>query len=70
MQDKRIILEQSTKFKPSMKSIVTNVQKTINVLVESARSVFVDISLTFNEWFSFCSEKVEIFRFEDVAIFI
>jgi hypothetical protein len=70
MQDKRIILEQSTKFKPSMKSIGKNVQKTINVPVESARSVFVDISLTFNEWFLFCSKKVEIFRFEDVDIFI
>ncbi len=70
MQDKHIILEKSTKFKPSMKSIGKNVQKTINVSVESARSVCVDISLSCNELFSFCSKKVGIFSFANVGIFI
>jgi len=71
MEDKHIILQQSTKFKPSMKNIGKNVpKKMINVPVESARLVFVDISLVFDDWVLFCSKKVEIFSFEHVGIFI
>jgi hypothetical protein len=71
MEDKHIILLQSTKFKPSMKNIEKNVpKKMINVPVESARLVFVDISLGSDDWVLFCSKKVEIFSFEHVSIFI